>query len=147
MKGKANITVLTKDTDLPVRQTMADGSHQLESNQLRAPGGNEPHCKHSGCAGDLLLPPLFSALCPGNLVLKTNPSGLSCTLSSTWVWSRAGEAGVFLLCSLPASVRSPEVITFSWKSSPPGSFSSMVLAQNVPKYHDFVFMFPQPLGL
>lgn len=140
--------MLTKDTDLPVRQTMADGSHQLESNQLRAPGGSEPHCKHSLAVLVILCClPSFSALCPGNLVLKTTPSGLSCTLSSTWVWSRAGEAGVFLLCSLPASVRSPEVITFSWKSTPPGSFSSMVLAQNVPRYHDFVFMFPQPLGL
>lgn len=139
--------MLTKDTDLPVRQTMADGSHQLESNQLRAPGGS----KHSlamlviFCYLPLFFP---SALRPGSLLLKTAPSELFCTPSSTWVWSRVGgEAGIFTFCSLPALGRSPEVATSSWKSSPPGSFSSMVLAQNGLKYHHFTCMFPQPPGL
>lgn len=57
---------------------MADGSHQQESNQLRAPGGSEPHRKHSlAVLGILGCLPSFSALCPGSPVSKTAPSGLS----------------------------------------------------------------------
>lgn len=66
--------MLTKDTELLVRETVADGSHQLEGHQLRAPGETEPQLEALlAMLVVLCCLPSLSALCPETLAPEGRP--------------------------------------------------------------------------
>ena len=114
IKRKASTVASASDTELPLRETVADGSHQLGGPQLRALGGSDPERKRSLAELALRQRRSRSLLCAlGAWSLKMAPHRLRCTVFCLGLAhgryqqedeGPGGKRGWGILCFLPALV-------------------------------------------